>query len=279
MQFQAEPRLRLSVRVAHALNRLLTWGMRTEDRKPLLNEGLADWEAMAEAQSWQQVLWRAVRGVPSAIWIRLNNREVTAMPAGLALAFVGLGGAAVGFQASAYPFEFRRFVVLTSLGLMLVGVNFVRDPRRIVLSRYRIACTLTSVGFAGLAVSLPTAMEWPYDGPVLETAIVDRSMQASFVIIAAGFLLLLAASFPLGKSRLSTIGGAVLMIGVAVLGVTQLAWAFALTPIDLPTALASVVIGLAALSFVHVLPRLRHMEIVGRRPSEPNAGYSNRGSL
>lgn len=270
MQFQAEPRLRLSVRMAHALNRLLTWGMRSEDRKPLLSEGLADWEAMAEERGWRQITWRAIRGVPSAIWARLSNRDTTSMPAGLALSIVGLGGVAAGLQSSAYPSPFRSFVIMTSFGLMFTGMNFVRDPRRIVLPKYRAALALAAVGFVGLAVSLPTAAEWPYDGPVLENAIMDRAMQISFVVIALGFLLLIGASFQRGRSRSVCVGGIVLIAGVAILGITQISWAFGMTPIDLTTALASIVIGLGALSFVHVLPRLRHLEIIGR-PQQPPA--------
>ena len=274
MHHRHEPRLALSVRIAHALNRLLTWGMRAEERQPLLTEGLADWEAMAEKRAGYQVLWRAIRGIPSAIWIRLNDRETTSMPAGLALSLVGLGGIAVGLQSSAYPFGFRRFVILTAVGLMLFGVNFVRDPRRIVLTRYRLAATISAMGFAGLAITLPKNEQWPYEGPVLQTAIVDRSMQIAFVVIAAGFLLLLVSSFVGNRSRLAIGSGLVLMIGVAALGVTQLSWAFAMTPIDITAAVASVFIGLAALSFVHVLPRLRHMDIVGHPDHHQDSGIS-----
>lgn len=277
MQFQAEPRLRLSVRVAHSLNRLLTWGMRTEERNPLLSEGLADWEAMAETRGWRQITWRAIRGVPSAIWARLSTRDITSMPAGLALAIVGLGGVAAGLQSSAYPSGFRSFVIMTSSGLMLVGMNFVRDPRRIILPNYRAALALAAAGFVGLAVSLPTAAEWPYDGPVLENAIMDRAMQVSFLMIALGLLLLFGASFRRGRSRIVSLAGMVLVTGVAILGVTQISWAFGMTPIDLTTALASVVIGLGALSFVHVLPRLRHLEIIGR-PGEPPSAQSEGGT-
>ncbi len=274
MQSQTEPRLRITVRLAHALNRLMTWGMPSEDRRPILSESLADWEAMAEEQTWRQMLWRALRGIPSAIWMRLNQRDVTSMPAGIALSLVGFGGVAAGLQSSAYPLGFRRNVIITALGLLLVGVNFVRDPRRILLPRYRIAGFLAAIGFGGLAVTLPTAAQWPYDGPVLENAVMDRAMQVSFLVLAVGFAFIVAASFLRGRSRLVSIGGFLLVVGVAVLGVTQLSWAFGMTPIDLTTALASIVIGLGALSFVHVLPRLRHMEVVGRQPKNAQSGHS-----
>lgn len=230
----------------------------------MLQEGLADWEAMAETRNSSQILWRAVRGIPSAIWFRLNDREITSLPAGAALTLVGLGGVTVGFQSSAYPFGFRRFVILASLGVMLVGINFVRDPRRIALSRYRPATAIAAIGFFGLAITLPTNSEWPYDAPVVETAFVDYAMPLSFLIIAVGFMLVLGASFPTGRSRLVMLAGLTLVSGVALLGIAQLAWAFAMTPIDLGSALASVAIGLGALSFVHVLPRLRHMDVTGR---------------
>ncbi|MDJ0923645.1 MAG: hypothetical protein QNJ77_03705 [Acidimicrobiia bacterium] len=262
MQSDYRARFPLSIRLAHAINRLLTWGMTTPDRQRLLSEGLADWEAMAEDQRPRQVLGRAIRGIPAAIWFRLSDRDITSMPAGIALSLVGLGGIVSGSAASPYPEPFKLFVVVTSAGLLLVGVNFVRNPRRVILARYRPAGLLAAVGFTGLAVTFPTAAQWPYDGPVLENVVMDRAMQVSFVVIAIGFLLLIAASHVREGRRWVTTAGIVLVIGTATLGVTQIVWGVTMAPIDLTMSVPSLVIGLGALSFVHVLPRLRHLDIV-----------------
>jgi hypothetical protein len=268
MHFQTDEKLPFTIRLAHVINRTLTWGMARDERRRLLSEGLADWEAMAEELSARQVFLRAFRGIPAAIWIRLSDREVTAMPAGIALTMVGLGGITAGVQSTSYPTAFRQSTILASIGLVLVGVNFVRDPRRVVLSRYRAAGVVAAAGFAGLAVTLPTTAQWPYDGPVLENRLGDAAMQASFVIIAVGFLLLTAASLVPRRSRLVLEAGVTVMVGAVVLGVAQIVWGISMSPIDLPMTAAAIVIGLAALSFAHVLPRLRHLTVVQRDAME-----------
>lgn len=264
MQSESNLRLPLAIRSAHSISRLLTWGMTVEERRQFLTESLADWEAMAHERRPRHVLWRALRGIPAAIWIRLSDREVTSMPAGVAMTLVGIGGITAGARSSAYPAPFRHFVTLSSLGLLLLGVNFVRNPRQLVLRRYRPAGLVTAVGFTGLAVTLPTAAQWPYDGPVLENRIMDSAMQVSFVVIAIGFLLLVAASYLPTHRRLVTYAGLTLILGVATLGVTQVAWGVSMSAIDLAMTAASIMIGLAALSFVHVLPRLRHLDVIHR---------------
>ncbi len=265
MQSQFGTRLSLAIRVAHAINRLLTWGMTPKERQQFLSEGLADWEAMAAEQRQWQILWRAMRGIPAAIWLRLSDREVTAMPAGIALSMVGLGGIASGLWGSPYPAPFRQFVILACLGLLLVGLNFVRDARRLVLARYRPAAVCIIVGFVGLAFTLPTTAQWPYEGPVLEHIVMDRALQVSFAMISTGFLLLLVASIRTTASRLVSVAGLLLVLGTAIIGVTQVAWGITMAPVDMGMTVASIVIGLGALSFTHVLPRLRHLDVVYRR--------------
>lgn len=251
--------------LAQATNHLLTWGMTEVERQQLLSEGLADWEAMAAERRPVHILWRALRGVPAAIWLRLSDREITAMPAGIALSMVGIGGIASGLWRSPYPTPFRQFIVLACLGLLLIGLNFVRDPRRVVLHRYRPAAACIVVGFIGLAFTLPTAAQWPYEGPVLEHIVMDRALQVSFMMISAAFCLLLLASLRTVAHRLVSAGGLLLVLGTAIIGVTQVAWGVTMAPVDLAMTAASTVIGLGALSFTHVLPRLRHLDVVYSR--------------
>ena len=262
----------MAVRIAQATSRLLTWGMPTAQRRRLLAENLADWEAMSCEHRSRLILWRALRGVPAAVWVRLNDREITAMPAGVALSMVGLGGMASGLVGSPYPAPFRQFLVVTCLGLVLVGLNFIRDPRRVVLVRFRAAGLCIIVGFIGLAVTLPTTAQWPYEGPVLEHIVMDRALQAAFVAISVGFLLLMVASVRRKALRLVSLAGILLMSGTATIGVTQVAWGVTMAPVDLAMTAASIVIGLGALSFTHVLPRLRHLDFVFSQ-----ADWSRRG--
>ena len=272
MQSQFRTRLPLAIRMAHAINRLLTWGMTPSERQQLLSEGLADWEAMAAERRPEQILLRALRGIPAAVWLRFSDREVTAMPAGVALSMVGLGGIASSLWGSPYPAPFRQFLILACLGLLLVGLNFVRDARRLVLPRYRPAAACIIVGFVGLAFTLPTTAQWPYEGPVLEHIVMDRALQASFAMISAGFLLLLIASFRTTAPRLVAVAGSLLVLGTAIIGVTQVAWGITMAPVDMGMTVASIVIGLGALSFVHVLPRLRHLDMVYTRANSGRLG-------
>jgi hypothetical protein len=124
------------------------------------------------------------------------------------------------------------------------------------------AASCIVVGFAGLAFNLPTTAQWPYEGPVLEHIVMDRALQASFAMLSTGFFLLIVASLYGNAPRLVSAAGSALVLGTAILGITQVAWGIAMSPVDLLVTAAAITIGLGALSFVHVLPRLRHLDIV-----------------
>ena len=153
MDLQSDEKLPYTVRMAHSINRMLTWGMPREIRHRFLSEALADWEAMANEAEAHHLLWRALRGVPAAIWARLDDHDVTSLPAGMALSVVGIGGFAASAQSIVYPAPFRRSAMVASLGLLLVGINFVRSPRRLILRRYRPVGVVVAAGFTGLAVT------------------------------------------------------------------------------------------------------------------------------
>lgn len=262
MQYQTDQELPPAVRLAHSVDRALTWGMAREERRRFLSEGLADWEAMASEEKPRRLVWRAARGIPAAVWARLDDRDVTSMPAGVALTVIGMAVLAGAVQLTTFPVPFRQSAMLAGVGLMLVGISFVRDPRRIVVNRYRLIAAAVAAGFGGLAITLPTAAEWPYEGPVLENLVVDTAIQAGFAVIAVAFALLVAVSFLPARHRLLTAAGVTLLVGVAALGMALTAWAILMAPVDLAATGASLVAGLAALSFAHVLPRLRHLEFV-----------------
>lgn len=262
MHFHTDEKLPPAIRLAHLINRVLTWGMARDERHRFLTESLADWEAMARDVKARHVLSRAIRGVPAAMWARMDDRDVTSMPAGVALTLVGIGGFAAAIQSTAYPAPFRQSTMVAAVGFLLLGINFVRDPRRIVLRRYRPVALVIAVGFAGLALTLPQAADWQYDSPVLENFLTDTAIQASFIVIAIAFLILLAGSFLPNRHRLVSTAGVALIVGVTLHGMAQITWGIWMAPIDLAATAASVMIGLGALSLAHVLPRLRHLEIV-----------------
>ncbi len=177
------------------------------------------------------------------------------------MSVVGLGGIANGLQAFTYPFPFRQFVILTSLGLLLVGINLISNPRRLIVNRFRVAGIVVSSGFVGLTASYPTAADWRYEAAMPPSYPTDYAMQASFIIIAAAFVLIVAASFFPPRRRLVAAAGILLMVGVSTFAVTQLLWGIWAAPADLAMTAAAVLVGLAALSFVHVLPRVRHLDV------------------
>ena len=49
--------------------------------------------------------------------------------------------------------------------------------------------------------------------------------------------------------------------GTVVFGISQIVWGILAAPVDLAITMPSVLAGLAALSLVHVMPRLRHLQI------------------
>ena len=145
MQSQTHLRLPTIIRLAQAINRMLTWGMPPDERAGFLSETVADWEAMAGDRRPVQLLWRALRGIPAAIWMRLDRRAITAMPAGVAMIMVGLGALAASVQEGILPSPFQEFAAATAAGMLLIGINFVREPRRIKLRRYRLAAVVAGL--------------------------------------------------------------------------------------------------------------------------------------
>lgn len=261
MQSQTDLGVPISIRVAYLISRVMTWGMSAEERQSYLSESRADWDAMAETSKPNLVLWRALRGIPAAVWIRLSDRDTTALPAGIAMTLVGAGSMMAGSQAFAYPQRFRHFVMVTSAGMLLVGIALVRNPRSIELSRFRVAAAVVAAGFVGLTVQYPTEADWALDTVMPKSFTTDYAMQASFAVIALGFILLLVASFAPPRRSYATVVGIVLMVGIGGLAVTLILWGIWAAPAGLAMTAASIVVGLAALSLVHVLPRLRHLEI------------------
>ena len=262
MQTQIDLRLPASIRFAQLLNRALSWGMPSDQRQVFLTETLGDWEEMQRDQGSFRVVTRALRGIPAAMWARLDEHDITALPAAIAIAIVGAAGLAASLLDSPYPSDVRRFVLLSALGTLVLGATLITDPRRIVLRRYRLPAVMLATGFWGMASNMPTAEDWPYETPFVDTVLADVAMVVGFTLVGFGFAMVAIASFATKRNSVVTGAGLTIMVGTALFACGQIAWGVVAVNTDPAITAISIGIGLASLSFLHVVPRLRRLQIV-----------------
>ena len=262
MQTQLHVGLPLSIRFAQLINHVLSWGMAQAERRTFLAEALDDWEEMHRDRGSLGVLARAIRGIPAGIWARLDENDITALPAALAIAALGIGGIAAGLLDGTYPFDLRRYVLLSAVGTLLLGTTLMRDPRRIVLRKYRVASLMLAAGFVGMAANMPTWEEWQYDTPFVDTVVADRLIGAGFVAVGVGFAAVFVASLLSHRRQIVLTAGWGIMIGTILFALGQIAWGVVAVNTDPKITVVSIAVALASLSFAHVMPRLRKLEIV-----------------
>jgi hypothetical protein len=232
------------------------------ERRVLLSETYADWVDMYSDQGATAVTLRALRGIPTGVWARLDEHDTTAVPVAVAVSLVGGAGIAAGLLERTYPMDLRRFVLLSAIGTFLIGAAMMRDPRRVVLRRLRIPGVMLSAGFLGMAANIPAPHEWRYDDQYLETVLIDRAMAAGFAAVGIGFALVVIASFATRRRPLALAGGAAIVAGTATFACAQIVWGVTAVTVDPAITATSLGVGLAALSFLHVVPRLRKLQIV-----------------
>ena len=249
----------MSVRVAQFLTRVLTWGMAAEERREYLIESVSDWESMRSDRSSARVVGRALRGLPVGIWMRLSDRRVTAIPAGVALALFGVGGLIAAAAGATYPATLRRFAALTGCGMILAAASLLRNPSRMAIPRFRAAATLIAVGAIGGATNLPGPEQWPHETPIPDTAVLDLTIQTSLMLIGIGCACLVVGSFVRNRRLLISFAGTLVVGGTALFACSQIIWGIWAARADVTITIASFVMGLASLSIVHVLPRVRHL--------------------
>lgn len=180
----------------------------------------------------------------------------------MAIAFVGLAGFAAGLLDTTYPMDVRRFVLPSALGTFILGATLISNPRQIILRRYRLPGAILAAGFIGMALNMPTQADWPYDTPFVEAVLADRVIAGGIVAVGIGFVLLVTASFLKKRRLVAATSGLTIMLGTALFAAGQIAWGIVAVATDPAITVTSVGLGLAALSFLHVLPRLRKLEIV-----------------
>ncbi len=261
MEAQTNMDLPRSIRFAQRINRVLSWGMQPQQRQTFLVETLTDWEEMHRDRGSQGVTVRALRGIPAAVWARFDEDNITALPASLAIALVGLAALGAGLLDSIYPVAVRRFIILAALGTFILGAILMSNPRRIVIRRYRLPTFMLAAGFLGMATHMPEHTEWQYDSPFVDTVIADVFMLVGFTVVGIGFSMIFAASFLTKPRVLAMVAGILIMMGTASFAGGQIAWGIAAVATDPAITATSIGVGLASLSFLHVLPRLRHLEL------------------
>ncbi len=249
-----------AITFAHSLNRFATFGLAPEVREEYLAETHADWVAMSEDQPAWRLLLRAIAGLPVWVWVRMAHGETTTIPSALVVALVAIGGLTAAVQEPAYPGRTRFFMVLTGVGLLAASLVLARSPRQIVMRSLGWPALAASIGVVGLAGNLPPPTYWPYDTPVTDSWLTHELIMTSFYIAGVG-LALAAANAIYQKRWLAAIAGAVILAGALLMAMSQIVWGLWAMPVDTWLGLSSVVVGLAALSWAHVMPRLRHLQV------------------
>jgi hypothetical protein len=255
------PRTPLTVAWACRLTRILTWGIEPVRRREILLETDADWDLMHRDCGPVRLTTRALRGVPAAIFSRLDEHEITALPAATIFAIMAVVSTETGLLSGSYPADVRRPTLLAAFGLALGGIALTRSPRRIVLKRLRWPAIALGLGTLGMALNMPTRADWPYDYPFVDTPIGDHLILVGFIAVTVGCFLVALAPALRRRRRVAGIGAAGALAGIFLFGLGQIVWGFAAIPVDLTVTATALVIGLASCSLVHVLPRLRYLEV------------------
>jgi len=252
----------VAVSVARLLTRLVTWGIEPRRRNEFLSESDTDWDLMHRDLGSRRVLARALRGIPAAVLGRMNDRDSTAVPTALALSVMAVAGTGAGLMAHTYPVDVRLWTLLGSIGLAGGGVVFLRSPRQIRLEWLRWPVAILAIAVIGIARTMPTEADWPYDYPFVDTALGDVLMMTGFITVAAGCVLIVTASAaPWRRRRLALLGGTISCVGIVLFGTGQIIWGLMAAQVDIEVTIAALGVGLGSYALAHVLPRLRHLEI------------------
>lgn len=253
------------VRLACGSNRAFSWGMPANERCEYLAETAADWEEMLAEKGAKRVAVRALAGIPAWLWARLSLRNTTTLPAALGVTLVALGGMAASLQPGAYSGRVRALMAVASIGLLLGSVELFRSPRQIVLRRFAIPALLAAVGTIGVGFEMPAVTAWEYETAALNNPMVDAMTQAGLLALGAGCAISAINGFLVARRRIAIVSGTLVVLGLGFIGVSQIIWGIWDTSVDLGLAVSSIMTGLAALSLVHVMPRLRNVEILEAR--------------
>jgi uncharacterized membrane protein len=192
----------------------------------------------------------------------MDDHELTAVPTSLFLVLISLATGGMGIMDRAYPWDVRRWIVLSAMSLAVGSVMFMRTPRCIDVRRLRWPAVALAIGVLGIAVNMPTATDWPYDYPYMNPTLSDGLTVSGFVTIALGCLVFaFASTTTVGRRRVVLSGGAIAVAGIVLFGTGQIVWGVQAAPVDLTITITAVGAGLGSYALAHVLPRLRHLEM------------------
>ena len=256
----AGPDAATAIRFAQFLNRTATFGMPQEFRRDQLAETHADWDAMSHDQPVWRLVARAVVGFPVWVWVRMANGATTTIPSAAVMFLLALGALLTATVDSPYPARTRAFMLVVGAGALLVSISLIRSPQRIVIRSLGWPAVAIGIGFIGVASNLPAISDWNYETPVIESWMTYELLMAGLHAVGIGALLCGTAAFASAR-RLATIGGGVVLIGAGLIAVSQFTWGIWVLPVDVGMGLSAVFVGFVTLSWVHVLPRLRRLEI------------------
>ena len=252
----------LAVRFAQVLTRLLTWGMEEEARTAALLESDSDWELMGSDLPPLSVLGRALRGVPATVLGRMDDRHATGLPSAFAMTLIAVAALYAGVVDTSYPGELRVFITFLAIGAGGAGLVLLHSPRRVQMRRLRIPTGATAIGLFGIAFNMPTESEWPYDVPFVDTILGDVLMVTGFLISGTACLLILVATLFRSPRRLLAIAGIAGIAGLVSFASGLIVWGFVATQVDLALTVGAIGAGLGGYSLAHVLPRIRHLDLV-----------------
>jgi len=257
----AEEREQIGLGLPGLLSRLFTWGLPDEIRRDHIAEADAHWEAMVSDLGNVRVALHAIRSIPAWLWDRLSERDTTTLPAALAVAVTGFSGARLWL----YPLKFgpltRTGGGIAVVGLLMISVAFMIEPRKIVLRRFRFPALVAAIGLVVASVGIAVTDDWSQSTFATASPITTLLSVAGLVFIGFGCVLGTVNGFILEEYAIAFASEVAVVLGLALLGVSQIAWGLWEFEANLGLALAFFGSGLGALAIAHVLPRIRHLEV------------------
>ncbi len=253
-----------ALRVALCTDRLVTWGMEPVARRELLAEQVADWDSMAydaSQSSSGKVLFRLMRGLPSALWWRISGSDITALPVAIAIAFVAALSLIAVTATSEYPPDHRLSLFVLGGGLAVAAHRLILRPRSLVAAQFRIASLLVGIGGVATSLTLPTLNDRSYDIAMHSVPAIHYVIKAAILMVSIGFLGVFVASLLKNRRRAVLRAGVLVVGGSVMLAASELAWGILISATDLFLMAMGLLYSFGAAFFVHMVLRLRHLDI------------------
>ncbi len=243
------------------LNRPFTWGLDEEDRRVAETDAATYFEAMAADVGPVRTTIAAIRSMPGWLWDRLSAGRVTTLPAATGLALLAVTSCYVVVLPNGFTSTIRILFAINSLGLFLATAALIRRPRRLVIRDFSLPALLIGIAVIGIALVTRDEAAWSsFPHPPVGSG-ADLMFRVGLGVLGIGCLIAAVNGFVFNDRRLALSALASATVGFALFGSGIIFWAIGDAPDQWGFATSAAIAGLAALSAVHVLPRLRHLEI------------------